>query len=116
VKFVVDESVSYAVAVELRSKGHEVLAISEKKHSGSSDREVFNLTGGEKAILITRDFHFTNSLRFPPRSTEGIIFLRKGNLRAENEVKIVLDFIDKGGLALLKGRLATLDARRVKVR
>lgn len=70
----------------------------------------------EDAILVTRDFHFTNSIRFPAKGTAGIIYLRKGNLKIEEEVKIVIDFISKGGLELVKEHLVTLDRQGVRIR
>ena len=115
-KFIIDESVSYAVVVEFRLKGHEVLSIAERQYAGSSDNNIYDLMIKEKAILVTRDFHFTNSIRFPTKGTGGIIYLRKGNLKAEEEVKIVKDFISKGGLELVKEHLVTLDRHTARIR
>lgn len=70
----------------------------------------------EDAILLTRDFHFTNSIRFPTKGTAGIIYLRKGNLKTDEEVKIVIDFISRGGLEFVKEHLVTLDRHGVRIR
>ncbi len=63
---IVDESVSYGLAAILRSTGHVVRSIAESATSGTVDEEIYNLVIQERAILITRDFHFSNALRFPP--------------------------------------------------
>lgn len=115
-KFITDENVSYLVVLELRSRGHQVIAISEREYAGSHDQEIYNLMIREGAVLITRDFHFTNSLRFNPKGTAGIVYLRKGNLRSEEEVKILLDFISKGGLDMARDHLITLDRTGMKIR
>ncbi|MCH8127885.1 DUF5615 family PIN-like protein [candidate division KSB1 bacterium] len=76
----VDESVSYGIASYLRNEGYNVIAIAEKETSGLKDSDVFQIIKRENAVLITRDHHFTNNLRFPTKETACIIFIRKGNL------------------------------------
>jgi len=116
VKFIVDENVSYLAVLELRFRSHQVISISEGEFSGSRDQEIYNLMIREDAVLVTRDFHFTNSFLFNPKGTAGIVYLRKGNLKSEEEVKILLDFISKGGPDLAKDRLVTLDRTGMKIR
>jgi len=69
-KIIVDESVSYGLAAILRTAGHMVTSIAESETSGTVDEEVYNFVIQEHAILITRDFHFTNAfaaqLKAPP--------------------------------------------------
>jgi predicted nuclease of predicted toxin-antitoxin system len=60
-KIVVDESVSFGVVSYLRDEGFEVIAIAESLTSGLRDPEIFAIVKKEKAILITRDHHFTNT-------------------------------------------------------
>ncbi|MCX5858923.1 MAG: DUF5615 family PIN-like protein [Proteobacteria bacterium] len=115
-KFIADENVSYLAVLELRSRGHQVISVSEGEFSGSPDQEIYNLMVREGAILITRDFHFTNSLRFNPKGTAGIVYLRKGNLKSEEEAIILLDFISRGGVDLVKDRLVTLDRTGIRIR
>jgi predicted nuclease of predicted toxin-antitoxin system len=93
VKFVIDENVSFAVVEFLRANGHEAIAISETATAGLADLPVFELTRKEQAILVTRDRHFTNPIRFPAAETSGIIYLRRGNLTSEQEVRILRSFL-----------------------
>ena len=79
-KIVLDESVSYGLGEILRHAGHEVIAIAEAATAGNTDEEVFRLACDLKAVLITRDYHFTNHLRFPADKTTGIIYIRHGKL------------------------------------
>ena len=87
-KIVIDESISYGVVSYLRNEGHSVIAIAEQPTSGFKDEEVFEIVTREQASLFTRDHHFTNSLRFPPQDTAGIIFIRKGNLTSDQEIDL----------------------------
>ncbi|MFQ6056503.1 MAG: DUF5615 family PIN-like protein [Methanosarcinales archaeon] len=77
-RIVVDENVSYGVVEILRTSGHYVISVSELQERGMSDENVYALILREHAILITRDYHFTNSVRFPAEKTEGIIYIRHG--------------------------------------
>jgi len=52
-----------------------------------ADTEVFKLVVAGGAVLITRDAHFTNAVRFPSEKTGGIIYIRRGNLTAPEKMK-----------------------------
>jgi len=65
-RIILDENVSLRVVDSLKSLGYEVLVIAKLPKRGMSDAEVFALAQEKPSLLITRDAHFTNSLRFPP--------------------------------------------------
>jgi predicted nuclease of predicted toxin-antitoxin system len=115
-KIIVDESVSYGLATVLRTLGHEVIAIAESATSGADDKEIYNLVIQEQTVLITRDFHFTNALRFPPEKTGGIIYIRHGNLTSVEEIEIVKRFLSNHRHNEYNGRLVTLYKDSVKIR
>jgi len=115
-KIVVDESVSYGAASYLKSKGYNVIVVAETGVSGLKDSDVFNIVKKENAILIARDNHFTNSLRFPPDETTCIIFIRKGNLTSHEEIDLLKWFFNSYSILDFKGRLVSISKDRVKVR
>lgn len=115
-KIVVDESVSYGVAVILRDAGHSVIAIAESPRSGTIDEDIFKLVIEGSAVLITRDYHFTNAVRFPPDRTGGIIYIRRGNLTADEEVALVQRFLSNHPHQEYSGKLATLYKDSVRIR
>ncbi|MEW6215149.1 MAG: DUF5615 family PIN-like protein [Nitrospirota bacterium] len=115
-RIVVDESVSYGVAVTLREAGHSVIAIAESPTSGIIDEDIFNLVIENSAVLITRDYHFTNAVRFPPDRTGGIIYIRRGNLTSAEEIALVQKFLSAYPHEEYLGRLATLYKDSVKIR
>jgi predicted nuclease of predicted toxin-antitoxin system len=83
---VVDESVSYGIVPLLREAGHEVVAIAESATTGIGDEQVFHLVQERGALLISRDYHFTNAIRFPASATRGILYIRRGNLTAQKKL------------------------------
>ncbi len=115
-KIVLDESVSYGLAGVLKKAGHKVIAIAEAPTSGISDEEIFNIVIKNNAVLISRDYHFTNPLRFPPNRIGGVIYIRPGNLTADEEIKLVQRFLSIHPYEEYSGRLVTLYKESVKIR
>jgi predicted nuclease of predicted toxin-antitoxin system len=115
-KIIVDESVSYGLAAVLRTSGHIVTSIAESATSGIADEEIYNLAIQEQAILVTRDFHFSNPLRYPPQKTGGIIYVRHGNLKSSEEIEMVERFLTVHRYEEYSGRLVTLYKDSVKIR
>lgn len=115
-KVMLDENVSGDLAHALTKLGHIVLAVGPSIPSGSSDEEVFDFILKQQAVLVTRDYHFTNPVRFDSERTHGIIYVRNGNLTSDQEVKLVTDFLQKHPPAEYKGRLATLYLNSVTIR
>ena len=114
-KFVVDENVSFGLVEALRKNREEVLAIVEDNRS-VSDIDVFNLSRKDKAILITRDYHFTNPVRFASSKVEAIIYIQQGNLSSLKEIQLVMNFLKGHTLNQFKGKLVTLyrDSTRMR--
>ena len=115
-RIVIDENVSYGVVERLRMKGHDVISISELPARGMSDEGVYALTIQEQAVLVTRDYHFTNPIRFPTEKTGGIIYIRHGNLKSEEEIMMVENFLHEYDPEVFLGKLVTLYRDSVKIR
>ncbi len=114
-RIVIDENVSYGVAKRLRMIGYDVISISEMPGRGMSDEDVYALTLREQAVLITRDYHFTNPIRFPVEKNI-IIYIRHGNLRSEEEIRMVESFLRAHDLEVFQGKLITLYKDSVRIR
>ncbi len=113
---VLDESASYGLAEVLRKTGHDVIAIADTTTAGITDEKIFNLTIKHNAVLVTRDYHFTNPLRFPANKTGGIIFIRHGNLTANEEIALVQRFLSIHPYEEYSGKLVTLYKNSIKIR
>lgn len=115
-KIILDESVSYGLAEVLLRDGHQIVAIAESATSGNTDEEVFTLACKGKCVLITRDYHFTNPLRFPSEKTGGIVYIRHGNLTSKEEILLVTKFLANHSHPEFNGKLITLYKDSVKIR
>ncbi|MGR3175317.1 MAG: DUF5615 family PIN-like protein [Candidatus Scalindua sp.] len=103
-----DENVSLGLADKLRNQGYNVISIAESPDRGFTDDEIFILCKKTKSLLITRDYHFTNPIRFPTKGTEGIIYIRHGNLRSKEEIKLVERFLTEYQIGNITGKLVLL--------
>ncbi len=115
-KVILDENVSLQVASFLQGLGYEVIAITKHPQRGMIDQEVFNLVVEGRNILLTRDGHFTNPIRFPAIKTGGIIYLTHGNLRASVEVELVKQFLKTHSPSIFEGKLVLLSPTDVRMR
>jgi predicted nuclease of predicted toxin-antitoxin system len=116
VTFLLDENLSYRHAVRLRANGHDAVAAVELSLGGSNDAAVRSAAIKAGRVLVTLDADFGNIVRYPPQGTPGIIWLR---LHPPSEAKIeqALDrCLDKLGKEDLAGKLAVVDADKIRVR
>ncbi|MDD5092842.1 MAG: DUF5615 family PIN-like protein [Dehalococcoidia bacterium] len=114
-RIIIDENVSYDLVVKLRGSGDEIISVSELQKS-VSDEYVYKLALQHRAILVTRDYHFSNPLRFPAERTEGIIYIRHGNLKSEEETALVDSFLRGNNAEVCKGKLITLYREGFRIR
>ena len=113
---VLDENVSLQVGARLAAFGYEVLAIAKQPGRGMSDEAVFALVTESAGLLVTRDTHFTNPLRFPPAKTGGILYLTHGNLQGQDEAELVERFLSSHPPQIFAGRLALLSPAGARIR
>ena len=114
-KVVVDENVSIAAAAHLRELGHEVSCVAEGD-CGPADEEVWRIVTEGPALLVTRDHHFTNALRYDAGLALGIVYLRRGNLSAAEELCLMEAFLQSHSPEEFGGRLVTLSPGRLRIR
>ena len=115
-KIVVDENVSYELVGRLRMRGYDVSSTFELTERGVLDKDVYALILEERAILITRDHHFTNPISFPAEKTSGIIYIRHGNLKSEEEIMMVENCLCSHDLKTFQGKLITLYRDSMRIR
>jgi len=71
-KFILDENVPRSIYKYLKSRGFDVDYVS----GGIKNSEVARLAKESNAVLITRDWDFSNTTLYPPEEHHGIIILR----------------------------------------
>ena len=114
-KIVLDENVPVAVAERLREMGHDVTCMAEQDR-GLRDEEVWQLATEGPALLVTRDHHFADPSRFDTALTLGVIYLRRGNLRVADELRLIEAFLQRHSPEEYASRLVTLSPGELRIR
>ena len=115
-RVVLDENVSLQAGERLSALGYRVLSIAKHPARGMADEAVFLLAVKNSALLITRDSHFTNPVRFPPKKTGGILYLTSGNLRSSEEANLVERYLRTHRPKDFSGHLIFLSLGRIRIR
>jgi predicted nuclease of predicted toxin-antitoxin system len=116
VKLFLDENLSPLHAADLRSEGHDAVAVTEVGLSGAADPQVLSFAVETGRVLVTLDADFANVLRLPPAQTLGVLRLKVHPATEERirealrRAMLFLENID------ITGRLAVLDDDKIRVR
>jgi hypothetical protein len=43
---------------------------------GLKDKQIFDLAKSEERVILTLDKHFLNKVKFPPKESSGIVFIK----------------------------------------
>lgn len=113
---IIDENVSLGLANPLRLAGYRFLTVVEDFRKGYSDDDVWNAAKSLNALLITRDYHFTNRIRFNPIEIFAILYLRQGNLGSNEEIKLVTDFLCNYDSDKYHSKLIVLSRDSIRIR
>ena len=75
-RFKLDENFDLRLTLLVAEGGDDVDTAPAEGLSGASDERIYQACRDTGRTLITLDLDFSNPLRFPPESTEGIVVLR----------------------------------------
>lgn len=115
-KVLLDENVSRGLVHSLRDLGYDVLVVGIEIPSGTDDDSIYQILLKEKAVLITRDYHFTNPVRFDEKKTQGILYIHHGNLTSVQEMDLVASFLKKHSQKDFEGKLVTIYSHEIHIR
>ena len=71
-EFVIDENIPVELIPWLNERGHRTFPVAK----GMADENIAVMAKERKAILLTQDRHFANTLRFPPHHFHGFIRIK----------------------------------------
>lgn len=115
--FLVDEDMPRSTAVALREAGHNALDVRDVGLRGHSDAEVFAFAQSQRAVLVSADKGFADTVTFVPGTHEGLVVLRLPNELPTREVnrQLLRALSDLEGEDLM-GMLVIVEAGRVRIR
>jgi predicted nuclease of predicted toxin-antitoxin system len=121
VKLFLDENLSPPRAAELRTEGHDAVAVPDAGLSGSTDEQVLHFAVENGRVLVTRvvvtiDADFANVMRFPPEKTLGVVRLKvhpATEERIRQAIRRALLYLQNIDIT---GRLAVVDEDKIRIR
>lgn len=111
-----DENLPQALMELLRVAGHDVVTAADEGLSGSKDPVVLQAATAESRVLLTFDLDFADIRHYPVGSHAGIVVFRLHDQRWVVLEQLARRLIDSDLLSRLRGGLAIVDERRVRVR
>jgi predicted nuclease of predicted toxin-antitoxin system len=116
VKLFLDENLSPQLAAELRTAGHDAVAVLEVGLSGATDEQVLHFAVENGRVLVTLDADFANVMRFPPAQTLGVVRLKvhpATEERIRQAIRRALLYLQNIDIT---GRLAVVDEDKIRIR
>ena len=114
-KILADECIHNDLVEALKEEGFDVSNVREIEQ-GADDEKVFEFAVKEKRILLTFDREFGNIFRFDIKNSFGVVIILIGQLKKEEVIKNTSAFFKSKGVKNLKGKLALIGKKKVRIR
>jgi predicted nuclease of predicted toxin-antitoxin system len=115
VKWLLDEGIPKPLAVWLRDRGHDVVAVGASEHRSQPDSVLWQVAGREGRVVITRDRGFLCPGLRP--SPGGIVVVRTPDDWKGPAISLfVWDALHRLGLDSLVGTVTIIDLNRTRQR
>ncbi len=117
-RFLIDANLPRSIATALQRFGHEVEFARDIGLGAAPDQHIAAHALKNNAAILTRDMDFADIRRYPPELYHGIVVLRLPDTAVAAEIVSVMErfLLEPGFLKPLAGRLAIVDADRVRFR
>lgn len=117
-RFLLDANMPRCAVDLIRSRGGEAFFLRDMRLGNAPDSHVADLARKNQAILVTRDFDFSDIRSYPPAEFFGIIVLDMRERATATQICSLLEvFLDRPNLeSELARRLAIVRHGRVRFR
>ncbi len=115
--FKLDENLGARIYRRFVESGHKVQTVRQQSLQGVSDQQLFEVCCDEQRCLVTLDLDFSNTLRFPPELSGGIVVIRiPRNPSLDLLEQMVSQFLKLVEHTSPKQKLWIVEVGRVRVR
>lgn len=114
--FLLDANIPYS-ANEIFGRGHTVYHVRDIHLSCGTDDEIMRWVSENRAVVVTRDLDFANTMHFNPRDYYGIVVLRLPYFYSAESIKRVLkSCIERIVAESLEGVVVVVEEGRLRMR
>lgn len=114
-RFLIDESVSWRVARDLREAGHDCVHVDQSGLDSSSDRAIFGAAVSDARHIMTQDIDFQTLLLSSGRATPSVLLLRLSSGKARSQFEAIQRVLPNIGADSNTGAVVVLFDDRVRV-
>jgi predicted nuclease of predicted toxin-antitoxin system len=117
VKFLIDQALSPAVAIELNRAGHDAVHVRELGMQTASDEEIFDHAARDGRVVVSADTDFGTLLALRKQTSPSVILFRHGSqhLPAEQAALLKANLPQIVG-ALEAGSIVVIQPDRIRIR
>ena len=115
-RFLADMGISKRSVDWLRSRGHDIIHLSEQGLQCMLDVDVFKKAKGEKRIILTMDLDFGQIVAASKTTSPSVVVFRLSNERSENINKRLEELLSKCSNDMREGSIISVSDNNIRVR
>jgi len=117
VRFLIDNALSPAVAIELNQVGHNAVHVRELGMHAASDEEIFDHAQAEQRVVVSADTDFGTLLAARKQTSPSVILFRHGSQhRPSDQAELLRANLPQLLSALENGSIVVIQPDRIRVR
>jgi|SRR5215475_12613339 len=115
-KVKLDEILPQQIAVELRTRAHDVETVGEEGLTGRTDADVWQAAQREGRLFITQDLDFSDTRKFLPGTHHGIVLIRLQSPSRQDLIARANELFDTEDITAWTGCFVVATERKIRVR
>jgi len=117
VRFLIDQALSPAVAIELNRAGHDAVHVRERGMQAASDQEIFDHAAKDDRIVVSADTDFGTLLAIRKQNSPSVILFRHGSQhRPADQAALLKTNLPQIAAALDAGSIVVIQPDRIRIR
>ena len=116
-RFLIDNALSPAVAIELNRVGHDAVHVRELGMQTASDEEIFVLARAEERVVVSADTDFGTLMAARKETSPSVILFRHGSQhRPADQAALLKNNLPQLTQALQDGSIIVIEPDRIRIR
>lgn len=115
-RFLVDQAVSWQVASDLATSGHDAVHVGDLGLSDAGDRTILERAASEERIIITQDTDFGALLARTKEIVPSVILFRGHDGRPSAQYRTLIEHLSILESDLTSGAIVVITDRAIRVR
>lgn len=116
-RFLIDNALSPAVAIELNNAGHDAVHVRDLAMQSASDEEIFDRARADARVVVSADTDFGTLLAARKQTAPSVILFRHGSQhRPADQSALLKSNLPQLSRALQDGSIVVIEPDRIRIR